>query len=323
MKNYIITGACGHLAGAIIRELSTTDCGIYGLVLPWQTPAKNERVKYFFGDVTKPESLDGIFSAPDSEDTVVIHTAGLISISDKPDQKLFEVNVTGTKNILKKCMEYSVKRLVYVSSVHAIPQLPKKKVITEDCCFDPELVVGGYAKTKAEATREVLQAAKNGLDAVVVLPSGIFGAGDSENTNLLNRLIQNAAEGKLVAGVKGGYDLVDVEDVARGCISAATMGKSGECYILSGEYCTIKHLLELIRSLVPAKRIPILPLWAAKAMVPLMGWISRREKKQPLFTNYSLHVLSENSRFSHSKAQRFLSYYPRPIKTTLRCLVRA
>ena len=323
MRQYIITGACGHLARTIIKLLSKTKCRIFGLILPGQTPEKNEQVSYYYGDVTLPDTLDPLFADARSKDTVVIHAAGLISIADKVTEKLYDVNVNGTKNIIAKCREYAVRRLVYVSSVHAIPEKPKGEVMTEVEDFDPHLVVGAYAKTKAEATAAVLAAAKDGLDAVVVHPSGILGVGDTEKSNHLNQVVFDAMEGKLPAGVKGGYDLVDVEDVAEGCIAAAEYGKCGECYILSGEYCTVKDLLEMVRRDAKLKkRFPILPLWMAKAVVPFFEWYAKRKKRRPLFTRYSLYTLSANALFSHQKATRDLAYHPRAISKTVLAMVK-
>ena len=133
---------------------------------------------------------------------------------------------------------------MYVSSVHAIPERKEKGVTGETQRFSPAYVTGGYAKTKAAATRIVLQAAKRGLDVVVVHPSGVLGPYDRSG----NHLVQMVAEylnGTLPACVKGGYDFVDVRDVAQGCLLAAEKGRSGECYILSDRYCEIREVLAI------------------------------------------------------------------------------
>ena len=95
------------------------------------------------------------------------------------------MNVKGTKNIIEQCMRHQVKRLVYVSSVHAIPETDEKATISETTKFSKDTVIGAYAATKAEATQAVLDAVKNGLDAVVVHPSGIVGPYDSGNNHIV------------------------------------------------------------------------------------------------------------------------------------------
>ena len=134
--------------------------------------------------------------------------------------------------IITLCKQYSVKRLLYTSSVHAIPEKNAYYVLREVSHFDQKDVKGGYAKTKAMATQCVLDASKEGLHAFVVHPSGSLGPyGDTSNH--LVQMVVDYIHGKLPAYVKGGYDFVDVRDIAIGCLLALEKGKSGSCYILS------------------------------------------------------------------------------------------
>lgn len=151
-----------------------------------------------------------------------------------------------------------MKRLVYVSSVHAIPEQEKLQVLEEVQNFSPEAVIGGYAKTKAEATQLVLEAVREGLDAVVVQPSGILGPYDSSHNHLV-QMIADYLHGKLPACVRGGYDFVDVRDVADGCLAAAEKGKRGECYILSNRHYEVKDVLSMVRSSNGGRKLPYCP----------------------------------------------------------------
>ena len=108
----------------------------------------------------------------------MIHTAGIVSIASNIEPVLMKVNVDGSNNVIRSCIKHAVKRLVYVSSVHAIAELPYGKTMKETDSFDPDTVVGGYAKTKAIATQSAIDARKSGLDTVVVHPSGMIGPGD-------------------------------------------------------------------------------------------------------------------------------------------------
>ena len=277
-------------------------------------------IHYYSGDVREPETLRPLFEGCEDMETIVIHTAGIIDISNHVSPELYDVNVNGTKNILALCREYPVKRLVYVSSVHAIPEQKRGNVTGEIRDFSPDAVVGGYAKTKAEATREVRRAAQEGLDAVVVHPSGILGPYDRSG----NHLVQMVAEylhGTLPACVKGGYDFVDVRDVAEGCLLAAEKGRKGECYILSDRYCEIREVLEIAGDVSGKKKLPVLPLWMAKMAAPFIQLHARRKKRRPLYTAYSLHVLGTGERFSHKKATEELGYHPRDLKVTIRDMV--
>lgn len=320
MLTWIITGANGHLGGAIVRRLRGTDCAVRGLVLTGESVQDDENVRYFFGDVTQPETLEPLFEGLNPTDTLLIHTAGLIDIGEKPYETLRRVNVDGTKNVLALCRRYGVRRMVHVSSVHAIPE-GDDAVLTEIERFSPQEVEGNYAKTKAEATQAVLDAARDGLDAVVVHPSGILGPYDSAGNHLV-QVIRDYLAGKLPACVKGGYDMVDVRDVAEGCLSAALNGKKGECYILSNRHYEINDMLLMVRRNGGGRRLPVLPIWLAKAFAPLLAAAARIRGRRPLYTAYSLHALSGNDRFSHDKATMELHYRPRDLRETVADTVR-
>ena len=233
--------------------------------------------------------------------------------------------ITGVKGHLASTiiqyLRYRIKRLVYVSSVHAIPETAEKATISEAANFSPKLVSGAYATTKAEATQAVMEAAQKGLDAVIVHPSGIIGPYDKGNNHIV-QLIQMCISRKLPAGVTGGYDFVDVRDVAKGCLLAAEKGKSGNCYILSNRYFTVKELLEYVRRVIGGNKKLCLPIGLARAFVPVFEWIAKVTHTRPLYTKYALQTISSNEHFSHDKATFDLGYHPRDMQATIRDTVR-
>ena len=260
--------------------------------------------KIYYGDITKKESLSSVFENIDGKEVYVIHCAGVVYIKSKYNPIVYDVNVNGTKNIVDKVLEIDAK-LIYVSSVHSITEKPNNETITEITNFDSEKVVGLYAKTKAEAAKYVIYAIKNkNLNACIIHPSGIIGPNDYGNSHL-TQLIKEVATGKLFACVKGGYNFVDVRDVADGIISACDKNNRGECYILSNKYITIKELTDFVCDLEEKKRIKIvLPLWLAKLVDPICELYYNIKKQTPLFTKYSLYTLSSNSNFSNEKAKK-------------------
>ena len=206
-EKYLITGATGFLGRTVLAQLQDSPAEIRALVMDGdplaQALARNVRV--LTGDVCDEVSLERFFAGAD-EHTCVIHCAGMISVATHPGDRIYRVNVDGTRNILKFCSQCGVGKLVYVSSVHAIPEKPKGTEIAETTTFSPELVRGDYAKSKAMATALALQAAKEGLNASVVFPSGIIGPGDLGKGSITNMLLSFLA-GKLPLAVKGGYDV--------------------------------------------------------------------------------------------------------------------
>ena len=135
-------------------------------------------------------------------------------------------------------------------------------------------------------------------------------------------MITDYIRGKLPACVRGGYDLVDVRDVAAGCIAAAEKGRTGECYILSNRHYEIREVLGMVREYGGGRRLPTLPIWMAKAAAPLLEWIAKKRHRRPLYTSYSLYTLHSNDKFSHEKASRELGYHPRDLVQTIQDTIR-
>jgi len=315
---YIVTGAAGHLGGAVTKALSDRGKTVCALCLPGEKHLPpGEHVKIFSGDVCDTGSIEEIFRSCADKSVTVIHCAGIVSIASKFDQKVYDVNVTGTKNIVSLCEKYKIKKLIYISSVHAIPELPDTGTITEVAGFSPDDVVGSYAKTKAEASQYVLDYAKRGNDASIIHPAGIVGPGDFGGGHT-TQLIIDFYKGGLISGIDGGYDFVDVRDVADGIASCCENGRSGECYILSGQYLKVYELLDMLHEITGKKKVKsVLPLWFARLTAPLSEAYYKILRQPPLFTAYSIYTLNTNANFSSEKAVKELGYTTRPMEQTL------
>ena len=315
---YLVTGASGHLGNAVVRALLAQDKRVRALVLP-HDPLKNTvdpRAEMVEGDVLDMQSLVPFF-AHCGKDAIVIHAAGIVSIAAGGNPALRRVNVDGTRNIVRMCESSGVKKLVYVSSVHAIPVLPKGQAMRETDRFDPDAVEGAYAKSKAEATALVLDAHARGLCACVVHPSGIIGPYDYGCAHM-TQMFEDYISGNLWACVRGGYDFVDVRDVADGILACAGRGRGGQCYILSNRYVTVQELLETLRRITNGRKLRlVLPCGFIRFVAPLAEWYYKLRGQKPLFTAYSMDTLESNALFDNQKARRELEFSPRPIEQTL------
>ena len=202
---YLVTGATGHLGNTVAHRLARAGGQVRALVLPGEehAPQPPGGVEAVAGDVRSPASLEALFAGAEGRDVTVIHCAGIVSIASRFDQNVYDVNVTGTKNVVDACVRRGVKKLVHVSSVHALPEKPGGTLVSETDVFSPGAVVGLYAKTKAAATAYALAARARGLDVRVVHPSGICGPYDYGHGHL-TQLVQDFCTGRLAAGVDGG-----------------------------------------------------------------------------------------------------------------------
>lgn len=319
-ERYLITGAAGHLGSAIVRELLKEGKAIRALVLQGDKAAERlpGEVEQVTGDVRDQESLARFFDVGPDTEVTVIHCAGIVTLASELSQTLYDVNVTGTKNIVDLCLAKGVKKLVYVSSVHAIPALPHGQTMREVEAFDPDKVIGPYAKTKAEATAYVQAAIKKGLKAAIVYPGGIFGPYDYGNSHITQSIV-DFYEGRMPVSIDGGFDLVDVRDVAQGVIACVERGRTGEGYILANRYVSNQELYELLHQITGTERIKFyIPLWLAKTSLPLFTLYYKLRNQPSLLSAYTLYTLSVNSNYSHEKAARELGYGVRPFEETAR-----
>ncbi len=182
---YLVTGAAGFLGSHVCDELLERGDCVRALVLPGDRSVKYvpQEVEITEGDLCDTESLERFFAVPEGTETVVIHCASMVTTNAEYNQKLMDINVGGTKNMIDKCLEHSeCRKMVYVSSTGAIPEQPRGTVIREVEQFTPideRRQVGCYSQSKAMATQAVLDACRDrGLKACVVHPSGILGPKD-------------------------------------------------------------------------------------------------------------------------------------------------
>jgi len=310
-----VTGATGHIGNVLVRELIARGEEVRTVIPPFENtvPLEGLSVEKVEGDIRDLDSLTRAFKGAD----VVYHLAGVISILPGKTELLHQVNVIGTRNVVQACLISSVRRLVYTSSIHAFMEPPHGTVIDEMTPIDPDEVIGEYAKSKAQATLEVLKGIKDGLDAVIVFPSGVVGPYDYRLSEM-GQLIVDFVTGKLNIYVDGAYDFVDVRDVAQGHILACQKGSAGEGYILSNTRVTVRDLLSILEE-ITAIRAPSFKAspWLARIVARFIPSYCAMTKARPRFTTYSLYTLTANCLMSNEKARRQLGYSTRPIAESI------
>ena len=316
----LVTGSTGHIGNVLIRRLLAQGEEVRALV--WRgedtTPIKGLDVEQVEGDVLDPASLIPAMQGVDS----VYHLAGIISIMPGRNPFVWQVNVEGTRNVLDAARRAQVRRLVYTSSIHAIARAPHGVEMDESLGFDANNPYGEYDRSKATASLEVQKASAEGLNAVIVCPTGVIGPYDFRGSEM-GEVIRGAAEAHPMFYVEGAYDFVDVRDVADGMIAAEKHGRQGESYILSGQKLSVRYMLATVREVTGKAFSSVkIPFSLAEFAARYTPWYYRRTQNKPRFTPYSLEVLQSNSNISHKKAASELGYKPRPIYESIADSVR-
>lgn len=320
-KMYLVTGAAGFLGGTICRQLIARGDRVRAFVLPHDPAIRfvPEEAEVVTGDLCDAESVERLFTVPAGTETVVLHIASIVTVNPDFSQKVMDVNVGGTENIIAACLAHpECRKLVYCSSTGAIPEQAKGTAIREVDRFDETQVVGCYSRSKALATQAVLDAVKQrGLNACVVHPSGILGPEDyavGETTGTLIKIIK----GEMPMGIAGSFNLCDVRDLARGTILAADKGKAGECYILANDEVSFRDFAKLVSDESGCKPVrTFLPLPLASLLGKTMEKRAKRKGEKPLMTGFSVYNLARNNAFDSGKARRELGYTTRSYRETI------
>ena len=241
-KLSVVTGATGHVGYALVKELEARGENFRILIRKDSKIFDGINCERVFGDVTDPASLEKAFEGAD----VVYHLAGVIEINKGNEDMTWKVNVDGTKNVVEACKKCGVKRLVYASSVDAYPPLPDNQVMREISHFNPEILDGTYAKTKATATNYVFENNDDKLETVVCYPGACCGPYDFKVSSV-GEMVRMFLKGKFPVSLSfGAYNFVDVRDVAKGMIGAAEKGRPGEGNISTEEVVTVDQLLHIL-----------------------------------------------------------------------------
>lgn len=324
MKNvvYLVTGAAGFLGSNICAQLLERGERVRAFVLEGDKSAQYlpKEVEIVYGNLCDKASLKPFFTVDEGVATVCIHVASMVTVNPYYRKALLDVNVGGTANIIDLCFEHTeCQKLVYVSSTGAIPELPHGQRITEVEEVNLDQVEGWYSKSKAMATNNVYTAIRErGLKACVVYPTGIMGPNDyalSETTSTIIKIIK----GEMPAGIDGSFNMVDVRDLAAGCIAAADKGRIGEGYILGNEVIRFKTMSKIISQEAGCKPVKFfLPIWAAEMIARSMERKAAKTGKMPLMTSFSVYNLKRNNEFDYSKAILELGYTTRPLDVTLK-----
>ncbi len=312
----LVTGSAGHIGNVLIRKLLQQGEQVRALVLPGENTDSLQglHVKMTVGNVLDPASLRRAMQGIDT----VYHLAGIISIVPGDEQIMRKVNVEGAKNVAEAALACGVKKMIHVSSIHALRREPSGTVVDESTPFDPHSPAGGYDQTKAEGTLAVLSVAKRGLKVVVLCPTGVIGPYDFRSSEL-GQLVLNFSRRRLHFLINGAFDFVDVRDVARGLIQAASRGKPGETYILSGTRLSLVELRKVVQASAGiCSPLTMVPFKTALFFSRFTQHLYRLFDSTPQYTTYSLQTVIDNSCFSHEKASRELGYRTRPIDDTVK-----
>ena len=319
MSLALITGSSGHVGSNLIRELTKQNYKIGCIDFDGDHRAyEGFDVEIIKGDITQKDSLEPIFK--DVE--IVFHTAALINLDRRYRDQIRLVNVFGTENVCQASLNAGVKKLIHFSSVDAFYRFPIEEPLLEDrkLIDDPNAVP--YDLSKADGQKIVIDYCKKGLDASIIHPTSIVGPNDFKPGLPMQEMV-NLANGKRKVFPNWGYNFVDVRDLCITAISAVSKGKTGQNYIVGGEYHMYSYIAELMEEqLGRTVLLGTIPNFVSYLGLPYEYVKSLITKKPRVLTVDTLHTGKTGNKVVPSTLARSeLAHNPRPLEEAIHDMV--
>lgn len=315
----LVTGAAGFLGSHVTRQLVARGESVRVLM----RPSSNNRaisdlpLEYVTGDLRDPVSLERAMR----DVKRVFHVAADYRLWARHPKEIYDSNVGGTQNLLAAAKNAGVEQLIYTSTVATIavdrPELPNELTDAK-----LEEMIGHYKRSKWMAEQEVLRAAKEGLPAIVAMPTTPVGPWDWKPTPT-GKIILDFLNGKMPGYVETGLNFVGVEECAAGHLLVAEKGKVGERYLLGAENLTLKGLLDVLSGITglaaPSLKIPHGLALSVAYVESAFSWLIRKEPQIPV---EGVKIAEHKMFVDCSRAPRELGFQPGPVAEALERAVR-
>jgi dihydroflavonol-4-reductase len=318
-----VTGATGFLGSHVARVLSEQGAGLRLLVRPTSDLRNIDGLNAdrVVGDLRDAGSIEKTLSGCD----VVFHVAADYRLWVRDPEEMYRSNVEGTRSLLEAARKQGVRRVVYTSSVATMGfhgtngHAGGGKVADEQSPVGIADMIGHYKRSKFMAEQVAIEAARSGVDVVIVNPTTPIGERDIKPTPT-GRIVVDFLKRKFPAYVETGLNLVDANECARGHIQALEKGRSGERYILGGENLTLKQILDRLAAItgLPSPTVKLPYFFALAAGVVDETVTGRILGREPRATIDAVRMGRKMMFVSSAKAERELGWRTVPVDAALR-----
>ncbi|KAI0347160.1 sterol-4-alpha-carboxylate 3-dehydrogenase [Trametopsis cervina] len=316
----LVIGGVGFLGSHIVHQLAAR--GTEGVaVLDLTEPSEDDRitgVQYLTGDIRNEERIVEVLK--EVKPSVVLHTAS--PVHGLASKVYYEVNETGTRNVVSACVKTGTKKLVYTSSTGVVWTGAPFNGVTEDQVEIPQQGYDAYHHTKALGERIVLEAQKkDGLEVVVLRPCGMTGERDRQLIWRLAEVLEKKQNNVQIGDNTNLVDYCYVGNAAEAHILAADRllsepeNVSGQVFfITNGEPMPIWNFSRKIWKELgddgKAKVMKIPRVMGLVLAVIAETW-SAITRSSTQFTRFSVHFLTATQYYNIDKAKRLLGYEPK------------
>jgi dihydroflavonol-4-reductase len=317
MAKTLVTGGTGFVGVHLVRELARRGDDLRLLVRDQSNvePLQGIDWERASGDVTDRDSVRRAMKGVER----VFHVAGTTSMRTRARDRVYEINVIGTKNVMQEALRAGVARAVLTSSSSAVGAAKPGETIDEDHPFTVGRLGITYINSKHEAELVSMRLAAKGLPVVIVNPSFVLGPDDPNPSGTSNALVRRLLLRRIPGYLDGAINIVDVRDVATGHLLADERGDEGERYLLTGRNFTLQRLFADLSRIA---EVPAPPL-RIRHRVAVTG-VEAMELVGVRIPTSADEVRSGTQWFTYrnDKAREKLGWEPRPHEETLEDTVR-
>ena len=310
----LVTGATGKVGHAIASALLDRGDEVRALVRDPKRAASvlPAGIEPMRGDVTDPESLAAAVEGCE----LVFNSMGMPEQWVRDEAIFDQVNAVGSAQVAGAAKRAGARRFIHTST-HDVFHAESGDRFDETMLADyPKGTAYERSKQHAE---ELVLAERDGMEVVILNPSGVYGPTPSPTPSFENGLFEPVVRKRLPAVPPGGTGYAFVEGVAAGHLLAAEKGTDGERYILADGYASFRDLAETAKSVAGRGRVPpTMPVPVARAIATVGAGISRVIRRPPLLPKGQLTYFLWQARPDSSKAQRDLGWQTTPLEEGVR-----
>ena len=319
-KTILVTGGTGFIGRHVVRELLERGIRtrVYAPHLPPGEPASG--AEFAKGDIRDPAGLRDAMQGTGG----VIHAAAAVSAWSSDPSSLRDVNVAGTRNVLRAALEAGGIPVVHLSSCSAIAF--RGRGVSDEASIIPRTEhLTEYGMSKALAEAEVTLAMHEGLEAVIVYPTRVFGVGPLVDANAATKALDLYVRGKLRFYPGGGSAHANwgyVNDIAGGVVGALLRGRPGERYLLGGENIRLRDVFAMADEILGIRRTSVpIPAWFGRIVSMLEEHRAALLGTPPWITRTWYDALFEDTRISCAKAITQIGYSVTPARKALKSVL--
>lgn len=292
----------GELVLALKRKDSRTD--LLGAAV--------DKIQWIEGDLM---DIDCLLEACEQSNKIY-HCAAFVSYETKDKKEIFQTNTKGTTNIVNAALASNIEKLLYVSSIAALGKPAMEFSLNEKAKWENSNFHSTYGLSKYQAEQEVWRGIAEGLNAVIVNPSVILGAGYWHQNSA--KLFQYVAKGSKYYS-NGSTGFVDVIDVVKTMHLLMKSNFKGERFILNAANLSYKNLFDKIALSINAKAPSKESPKSVVAWLSKLDWLkSKLTGNKRLLTKETVLSAQMIANYKNNKIIDTLDYTFTPIEQTIK-----